>query len=1029
MILSDLSIKRPVFATVVSLLLITFGVVCFQMLPVRELPDITAPTVMVQTSYSGASAEVIESKITDVIEDQLGGIEGVKFIESTSRNGSSRITIEFSSDRNMETAANDVREAMSRVIWRLPDDAESPIVWKNDGSGETILSISLQSDTMSQIELTDYAERTLQDRLSLVDGVSSVDVMGRRQYVMRIELDANAMAARQITTSDIRSALRRDNVELPAGELTDALRTLPVRVNRDYNTIDDFRRLLIRQDGSSKVYLEDIATIRTEAKDIDSLAKANGRNVLSLGIVPLSQANPLEVIANIKKEIEAFKPFLPEGTYLTTTQDSSVYIQSSIDEVYVTLGMTIALVVLVLYIFLGNIRATLIPAVTVPVSLISAFIVIHLLGYSINLLTLLALVLAIGLVVDDAIVVLENIHQHLERGEPPLLAAWKGAREVSFAVIATTVVLVMTFVPIVFMEGSVGKLFSEYAMTLIGAVVFSSLIALTLSPMMSSKLLKLNVKPSKVNLWVDRTNEKLITGYRKLLSKMLAFRWSGLMLLVASLGVTALLFPTIPQTFTPPEDRGEFIVIVKGPDGANYESMEESMLQLEAKLLPQLGQGVLKYLFVRSPGWGGNSGSNSGILIGTLEDWADRDVSAQEVMNQVRQLVADIPNVRAIPVMRSTIGGRSQSPVQFVLGGGSFDQLVEWADIIAEKARENPGLQDVNVGFNQNQPQLEITINRERAQELGVSAEEIGATLETMLGGVTDTTFMERGEEYDVYLRAKEDAFNSITDLSSLYVRSRTTGGLVRLDNLVTMEEVGKASSLTHYNRNRAITIEANLAGNYSIGEALEFLDQQVVEHLPPEVIVNYKGESLDYRTNQSAIAFVFIMAMLIVYLVLAAQFESFVHPLIVMLTVPLGLSGALLGLAVTGETLNIFTQLAMIMLIGLSAKNGILIVEFINQLRDQGMTFDQAVLEASALRLRPILMTALTTVVGAIPLLLASGAGAEFRFSIGVVVFAGVTVSSLLTLFVVPSMYSLLARKTKSPDAVTRTLDTLMAK
>ncbi|WP_066014893.1 efflux RND transporter permease subunit [Endozoicomonas atrinae] len=1028
MILSDLSIKRPVFATVVSLLLITFGVVCFQMLPVRELPDITPPTVMVYTGYDGASAEVIESKITNVIEDQLGGIEGVRFIESTSRNGTSRINIEFSPDRDMETAANDVREAMSRVIWRLPDEAESPIVWKNDGSGETILNVSLQSDTMSLIELTDYAERTLQDRLSLVDGVSSVDVMGSREYVMRIELDAQAMAARQITTSDVRSALRRDNVELPAGELTDSLRTLPVRVNRDYNTINDFRRLLIRQDGSSKVYLEDIASIRTEAKEIETLAKANGRNVLSLGIVPLSQANPLEVIQNVKDEIEAFTPFLPEGTYMTTTRDSSIYIQSAIDEVYATLAMTIALVILVLYIFLGNLRATLIPAVTVPVSLISAFIVIHLLGYSINLLTLLALVLAIGLVVDDAIVVLENIHQHLERGEAPLVAAWKGAREVSFAVVATTVVLVMTFVPIVFMEGSVGRLFSEYAMTLIGAVVFSSLIALTLSPMMSSQLLKLNVKPSKASQLIEKAHQWLTDVYRKALLKVLKFQWAGLLLLLASLGVTALLYPMIPQTFTPSEDRGEFIVIVKGPEGANYDSMEESMLQLESKLLPHLGEGVLKYLFVRSPGWGGNSGSNSGILIGTLEDWDDRDVSAAEVMGQVRQLMAGIPNVRAIPVMRSTIGGRSEAPIQFVLGGGSFDQLVEWADVIAEKARENPGLRDVDIDFNQNQPQLEITIDRERAQELGVSAEEIGATLETMLGGVTDTTFMERGEEYDVFLRAKEEAFNSALDLASLYVRSHTTGELIRLDNLVSVEEVGKAAMLKHYNRNRAITISASLVGNYSIGEALEFLDQQVVEHLPPEAIVNYKGESLDYRSNQSAIFFVFAMAMLVVYLVLAAQFESFVHPLIVMLTVPLGISGALFGLYISGETLNIFSQLAMIMLIGLSAKNGILIVEFINQLRDQGLAFNEAVLEASALRLRPILMTALTTVVGAIPLLLATGAGSEFRFSIGVVVFAGVTVSSLLTLFVVPSMYALIARRTTSPDHMTRQLEKLLS-
>ena len=1026
MIISDLSIKRPVFATVVSLLLITFGVFCFNMLPVRELPDVTSPTVMVQTQYSGASAEVIESKITNVIEDQLGGIEGVRFIESSSRSGSSRISIEFSPDRDMETAANDVREAMSRVTWRLPEDAESPIVWKNDGSGEPIMMINLLSDKVSFLELTDYAKRTLQDRLSLVNGVSSVELMGSQDYVMRIELDAQAMAAREVTTSDVRNALRRDNVELPAGELTDALRTLPVRVNRDYNTIEDFRRLMVRQDSNGTVYLDDIADIRTEAKEIESLAKSNGRNVLNLGISPLSQANPLDVIANVKAELEAFRPFLPEGTYMNVVMDSSTYIQSSIDEVYSTLGMSILLVVMVLYIFLGNARATLIPALTVPISLISAFIVIYLLGYSINLLTLLALVLAIGLVVDDAIVVLENIHQHLERGEPTLVAAWKGTREVSFAVIATTVVLVMTFLPIIFMDGTVGRLFSEYAMTLAGAVIFSSLIALTLSPMMGSKLLKLNVKPSKVTLLAEAINQRMTNVYRRLLAKVLKIRWAGLVLLLLSLGLSAALYPMIPQAFTPQEDRGQFMVIVKGPEGANFDTMEQSMLQLEAKMLPFLGQGALQSIFVRSPGFGAG-GTNSGMLAGTMELWEDRDITSSQMIAQIREIVADIPNVRAIPVMRSTIGGRSQAPVQFVLGGGSFDQLVEWADMVAEKARQNPGLRDIDIDFNQNQPQLNITINRDRAQQLGVSAEDIGITLETMLGGVTDTTFMERGEEYDVYLRAEDDAFTSTTDLASLYVRSHTSGELIRLDNLISMAEVGSAATLKHYNRNRAITISANLVGNYSLDQALSFLDQQVMELLPPEAIVNYKGESLDYRTNQSAIVMVFAMAMLVVYLVLAAQFESFVHPLIVMFTVPLGVSGALFGLVVTGDTLNIFSQLALVMLIGLSAKNGILIVEFINQLRDKGMAFDQAVLEASALRLRPILMTALTTVIGAVPLLMASGAGSEFRFSIGVVVFFGVLLSSLLTLFVVPSMYALMARKTTSPDHVSHQLEALL--
>ncbi|WP_062260890.1 efflux RND transporter permease subunit [Endozoicomonas arenosclerae] len=1023
MMLSDLSVKRPVFATVVSLLLVTFGIVTFLMLPIRELPDTTSPKVSVTTTYDGASAEVVESKITNVIEDQLGGIEGIKAIESSSSHGNSRINIEFNPDRDMDSAANDVREALSRITWRMPDEAESPVVWKDDGSGESILMITLKSERMSPIELTDYAQRTLQDRLGLVDGVSSAEIFGIREYVMRVELDPLAMAARQITASDIQNALEWDNVELPAGELNSKQRSLQVRVIRDYNTVEDFRRLVVRQDGSSTVYLSDVASIRTDAKDTESLAKANGQNVVTLGIVPLSSANPLTVVKNVKAEIEAFRPFLPEGAELSTTYDASVFIEGAINEVYQTLFITVGLVILVLYIFLGSARATLIPAVTVPVSLISAFIVIYALGYSINLLTLLALILAIGLVVDDAIVVLENIHRHLEEGEPPLVAAWKGAREVGFAVIATTVVLVMTFVPIVFMSGTIGRLFSEYALTLAGAVVFSSLIALTLSPMLGSKILKLNVKPSRLNQLTERGLGKIEQLYERGLTAFIRHKWLGAGILAGSLALSALLYPMIPQTFTPPEDRGVVFVMVKGPEGASYQSMEDSMLDIESRLLPELDNGPLQFMFMQTPGWGGR-GNNSGMLIVGMDDWADRDMSVFELAKKIRQLTSDIPNVSAFPVMRSSIGGRSQAPIQFVLGGGSFDELVEWSDLLMEKASENPGLTDLDLDFNQNQPQLEVSINKERAQQLGVSADEIGSTLEIMLGGVTATTFMERGEEYDVYLKAPDDTFLTAEDLASLYVRSHTTGALIRMDNLVSVEEVGKAAQLRHYNRNRAITLSASLEDGYSIGEALDYLDKLVVDNLPQEATVDYKGESLDYRSNQSSILMIFGLAMLIVYLVLAAQFESFIHPLVVMLTVPLGLAGALAGLLLAGETLNIYSQLALIMLIGLATKNGILIVEFANQLRDQGLAFEKAVIQASKLRLRPILMTALTTVAGAVPLLLSTGAGAESRFTIGVVVFCGVLISSLLTIFVVPAMYTLLAKKTTSPEHVSQQLE-----
>ncbi len=1027
MILSELAVKRPVFATVISLLLITFGIVAFQFLPIRELPDVTEAAVNIRTTYSGASSDIVESKITDVIEGGLGGINGIQSIESSSTNGSSSITVTFSPGTDIEIGANDVREAVARVTRRLPDEADAPIVFKNSGRGDAILRISLQSEAMSLIQLTDYAKRVLQDRLSLVEGVSSVDVSGAREYVMRVELDTQAMAMRGITALDVESALRRENVEMPGGKIDGSQRSVPVRVMRDYDTAESFQQLVIRQDGHSTVYLRDIAKVYTGAKVQDSLSKTNGRNAISLSIVPISNANPLDVVRDVKTEIVAFTPFLPEGTTLTTTFDASVFIEGAINEVENTLFVSIGLVVLVLYIFLGNMRATLIPAITVPVSLISAFIVIYAMGYSINLLTLLALVLAIGLVVDDAIVVLENIYRHLEMGKTPLVAAWQGSREVGFAVVATTVVLVMTFVPIVFMEGTIGKLFSEYAITLAGAVVFSSILALTLSPMMASKLLKMNVKPSRFNRWTEHNLRRIESGYRSLLTSFVKKRWLSVALLAASLGATALLYPMIPQTFTPAEDRGVLFIMVSGPEGASYDTMAESMTEIEKILLPRVGQGVIDSLFLMTPGWG-SRGNNSGVMILNLEYWNDRETSVAELAAQLRGELSAIPNVRAFPMMFSSIGGRSEEPVQFVLSGSSFEQLNVWSEQLKAIAEANPGLTDVSLDFNQNQPQMEISINKERAQLLGVSTEAIGSTLEIMLGGVTATTFIERGEEYDLFLKAPDDVIVSAQDLAKLYVRSHTTGELIRLDNLVTTREVGKAAQLRHYNRNRAITLTASLTDGYQLGEALDFLDQAVVDNLPPEVSVNYKGESYNYRYNQSSIMMVFVLAMIVVYLVLAAQFESFVHPFVVMLTVPLGLSGALAGLLITGETLNIYSQLAMIMMIGLATKNGILIVEFINQLRDNGRELYQAIIEASVLRLRPILMTALTTVVSAIPLILATGPGSESRVAIGVVIFFGVLISSILTILIIPAMYGLLAKNTTSPDFISHKLEAELA-
>ncbi|WP_330926587.1 efflux RND transporter permease subunit [Candidatus Sororendozoicomonas aggregata] len=1022
MILSDVSVKRPVLAIVISLLLVTFGSVTFLKLPLREMPDTTKPKVSIRTSYSGASAEVVESRITTPIEEQLSGIEGIEFIESNTANGSSRISIEFDKSRNIDSAANDVRESIARVIKNLPEDADEPIVSKSSASEDPVLYVMLRSKTMSPLALTDYANRTLKDRLSLVSGVSSVDIMGERQYVMRVELNLRAMASRNITAQDIDSALKKNNIELPGGEIDGKQRVLQLRLRRDYNTAEDFKQLILRHNSGDTVYLKDVAHVFPGAKESKKLFKANGFNTVGLAIVPLSQANPLSVIKAIKKDIKAFAPFLPEGTEVSWTYDASTFIQSAINEVYSTLGMTMILVVLVIYIFLGNVRSALIPAVTIPISLIAAFIAIHVLDYSINLLTLLALVMAIGLVVDDAIVVLENVHRHLENGETPLVAAYKGTREVGFAVIATTLVLIVTFVPIAFLGGSVGRLFSEYALTLAGAVFFSSIIALTLSPMMASKLLKTRAKPTRSGRRLDNVIAWLENTYSRVLQVSLKHKWLGIGCLLVSFAVTAALFPLIPQTFAPKEDNGAIFIRVKGPEGASFNAMSQSMEEIEKRLLPFLNDGEIRNITLISPGFG-SSGTSSGFAIVNLKDWKQRDHNAFAIAARLRNVMASIPNVSIFPVIPSSVGGRSESPVQYVVGGGSFEQVKGWADTLVKAARQNPSLVDIDTDYSETQPQLDVIIDKVRAAKVGVSTETIGTTLNILLNGKTSTSFVQHGEQYDVFLTSAEGEFLSPGDISQLYVRSDTTGQLIRLDTLVTTREVGKAANLPHYNRNRSITISANLVGNYSLGDALGFLDQQAIKQLPPQAIIDYKGESRKYHRNQSAIYSIFALAIFVVFLVLAAQFESFVHPFIVIMTVPLGLAGALSGLLITGETINIYSQLAMIMLIGLTTKNGILIVEFANQLRDKGLPFETAIFEGARLRLRPILMTALTTVAGSIPLLSASGAGAESRFTMGVVVFFGVATASLLTLFVVPSVYALLARKTSSPEAVTRTL------
>jgi multidrug efflux pump len=1016
MFLSDVAVKRPVFASVVNLLLVVFGIVSISLLSLREYPDIDPPIVSINTNYPGASASIVETRITQLIEERISGIEGIKNIESSSRNGRSSISIEFNLSRDIDAASNDVRERVSRVLNNLPDQADPPEVSKSSSDEDVIVWYNLRSDTLSVMELTDYADRFVVDRLSVAEGVARVQLGGGRSYAMKVWLDRNAMAARDITVTDIENVIRSENVELPAGEVESVDRDFEVRVARSFLSPADFGNLTIKASADGYlVKLKEVARVELGAEDDETEFRGGGVNMIGLGIVKQSKANTLEVARSAKQAIQRIEQTLPDNIFIVSSYDSSVFIEASINEVYETLAIAILMVVLVIYVFLGNIRATLIPAVTVPVSLVSAFIVMYALGFSINLLTLLAMVLAIGLVVDDAIVVLENISRRIEMGEPPILAAYRGAREVGFAVIATTLVLISVFVPLVFLQGNVGRLFTEFALAIAAAVAFSSVTALTLSPMMCSKLLKKRTKPSGFAYWVDTKFRKVEQGYFEGLGTTLHQPWLMGLLIIGSIVALFKLVQIIPGEFVPKEDRGNFFILMQSAEGSSFESNAANLKKIENILLPYTVTGEAERIIVRTPGFGGTAGI---AIVGTPIG-SGKKRSTFDLMDEISGKLVNIPDVTAFAVMRSGIGGRGLGrPVQFVLQGNTYEELVKWRDIVLTKARENPNLVRIDSDYKETWPQLLVNIDKNRAADLGVSISDIGRTLETMLGQRRVSTFLDKGQEYDVIMEGWEEDYRSPSSIENIYVRSSQSNQLIPLDNLLSVSENATSSRLNRYNRMRSITISANLADGYTVGEALEYLRAIVQTELPEEVAIDYKGESQQYQESGGSILFIFGLALAITYLVLAAQFENWIQPLVIMLTVPLALVGAFIGLYFSGMSLNIYSQIGLVMLIGLAAKNGILIVEFANQLRDAGVEFEEALRKAATQRLRPIVMTGFTTIFSSLPLVLATGAGAESRTVIGMVIFAGVTVSAFLTLYIVPTAYYLLAKNTGSPNA-----------
>ncbi len=1017
MTLSDLSIRRPVFATVLSLLTVVFGIASLLGLPIRELPDIDYAVVTVSVGYEGAAPGIVDTEIVETVEGAVAGIAGIKSISSTSQRGRGRTVIEFASHRDIDEAANDVRDAVGRIRSGLPEDADEPQITKSDDDDDPVMRIGITSDRLNPAELTDYAERFIVDRLATLDGVAAVNVFGQRRYAVRIWLDREAMAARNLTVEDVETALNRNNVELPAGELESRSRQFQLRTISRLGSIDAFRNIVVARLGNYPIRLGDIARVERGAEDDQTIVRSNGEVAIGLGVLRQSSSNTIEIAKAIEAELAAIRPTLPEGTTIEIGSNDALFIEQSIREVLIALAIAMVLVVLVIFSFLGSVRATLVPAVTIPVAIIGAFIGLQAFGFSINVLTLLALILAIGIVVDDAIVVLENVQRRIDLGETPLVAGVLGTRQVTFAVIATSVTLIAVFVPLSFMEGQVGRLFTEFGIVLAIAVVISTLVALSLCPMLCTKWLAAGRGGS------DRGLAKLGQIYRRILTASLEAPLIVLTIAVLAGSASYWLYLVQPKELAPTEDRGVFFVSVSAPQGATVAYTDEETRKVEALVEPLLKDGTAKRTFAII---GRNSSPHRSFVVVRLADWAERSLDAQAISNSLMPELAALNGIRATVITPSGLGLRgSRTPLQIVIGGPDYQSVQIWANEMLARAEANPGLRDLEIDFEQNQPQLDVLIDRERADDLDISAETIAKTLQTMLASRQVTSYIERGREYDVILQAEDENWRTPTDLDNIFVRQGSGGGseLVPLGALLTTEERAAAPTLERYDRLPSITISGALNDGYDLGAAIAFMQDLAKETLPLGAKLGYDGQTAQYLETTGGVAITFGLALLIVYLVLAAQFESFIHPLIIMLTLPLASSGALLTLWLAGASLNIYSQVGLILLVGLMAKNGILIVEFANQLRDEGRTIRDAVLDASVLRLRPIVMTVLSTMLGAIPLALATGAGAESRQAIGLVIIGGLGLASALTLIVTPVLYDLLARFTRPSGAIEREL------
>ncbi len=1004
--LSETAIRRPVLACVLSLLLVLVGLVSFKQLSLREYPRIDEPLVTVSTRLAGASSEVIESQVTKPLEDSIAGIDGVDIMSSVSRTESSQITVRFKLSKDPDTAAAEVRDRVARVRGRLPPSVDEPVISKVEADATPTMWLAFTSDTMGVLELSDLVNRFVKPRLQTVPGVADVQVGGDRRYAMRIWLDPDRLAAYRLTVQDAEDALRRQNLEVPAGRIESRQREFSVTARTDLNTVAQFNEIALKTAAGYTVRLRDVARVEEAAASERSRFRLNGRPAISNGIIRNATANPLEVSAGVRALIPQLRRDLPPSVEVTLANDLSVFIDRSVQAVYQTVAEAVVLVALVVFLFLRTARASVIPLVTIPVSLIGAFAMVALAGFTINTLTLLAMVLAIGLVVDDAIVVLENIYRHIEDGLSPFQAAVKGVHEISFAVVAMTLTLAAVFAPLAFTPGRTGRLFGEFALTLAGAVLVSGFVALTLTPMMCSKLLRHNPRPGWFDRTIDHQLVRLTAGYTALLQWTLQRRWLMVLVMLAAGAGGAALYLTAKSELAPLEDRGVIAMPVRAPDGATLEYTARYLDALEA-ITSQVPEFDRRFSFMG----GGQVSSAFGAL--RTVDWSERKVSTIELARRLRPQFASLPGITVFPVTPPSLGqGFRERSLNFVIvSGDSYEGMARAAQGLLAEMQKYPGIVQPDSDLQLNKPELFMEVDRLRAADMGVSVEAVARTVETMLGSRVVTRYKRDAEQYDVMVQTAERGRATPEDIDKLFVRGRGET-MVPLSSLVKVREAVSPRELNHFNQRRSVTITADLAPGFALGEALSFMDQAAARVLPPGYATELNGVSREFRASAGSLGLVFVLALLFIFLVLSAQFESFIDPFVILLSVPLSMVGALAAMRLTGGTLNVFSQIGLITLVGLITKHGILIVEFSNQLRQQGRSVMDAVTEAASLRLRPILMTTGAMVLGALPLALATGAGAESRQQIGWVIVGGMSLGTLLTIFVVPTVYTLFARQ-----------------